>query len=66
MTTITYEFDNQADLDDALGSLWERLGLSGEVAVRPLPEGAFRLEIVTEKALRPATLEKLRGRRIQD
>jgi hypothetical protein len=66
MTTITYEFDNQADLDDALAHLWDRLAISGEVSVRPLAEGAFRLEIVAEKTLRPATLEKLRGRRIDE
>jgi hypothetical protein len=66
MTTVTYEFDNEADLRDALAHLWDRLGISGEVSVRPLPEGAFRLEIVAEKALRPATLEKLRGRRIEE
>jgi hypothetical protein len=65
MTTVTYEFDREADLNDALVHLWDRLGMSGEVSVRPLGEGTFRLEIVAEKTLRPATLEKLRGRRIE-
>ena len=66
MTTVTYEFDNEADLNDALAHLWDRLGISGEVSVRPLGEGSFRMEIVAEKTLRPATLEKLRGRRIEE
>ncbi len=66
MTTVTYEFDSEADLNDALTHLWDRLGISGEVNVRPLGDGAYRMEIVAEKTLRPATLEKLRGRRIEE
>jgi hypothetical protein len=66
MTTIVYEFDSQAELEQVLTHLWDRLAIGGEVVVHPLPEGTFRLEIVTEKPLRPATLEKLPGRRVAE
>jgi hypothetical protein len=66
MQTLTLEFDSQADLDDATRHLWDRLGVTGELVAKPLPDGRWRLQVVSEKPLRGPTLEKLRGRRVED
>jgi hypothetical protein len=60
------EFDRLQDLEEAERHLWERLGVTGEIACRPLPDGRWRMDVVSEKPLRGATLEKLKGRVVEE
>lgn len=66
MQTFSLEFDTSADLDEGIRHLWDRLAVTGELMAKPLPEGRWRLQVVSEKPVRAATLEKLRGRRVED
>ncbi len=66
MTTFALEFDSVEDLEEARRHLWERLAVTGELIARPLADGGWRLDVVSEKPLRGPTLEKLKGRRVED
>jgi hypothetical protein len=60
--TVVWEFETRRELDEAVRHLWDRLDISGELSVQRLPEGRWRLELVSERNLRSATLEKVGGR----
>jgi len=62
MQTVVLEFSDRQALEEAVRHLWERLQVSGELVTSPTAEGRWRLEIVSERPLRSATLEKLGGR----
>ena len=66
MQSIVLEFDSQRALDEAVAHVWDKLGVTGELASQRLPEGRFRLEIISEKPLRGSTLEKVGGRVVED
>jgi hypothetical protein len=66
MTTFTLEFDNASDVEEAIHHLWERLALTGELSTKAVADGHWRLQVVTEKPLRPQTLEKVKGRRVDE
>ncbi len=62
MQSVVLEFENERALQEALVHIWERLGVSGELMTQRMPEGHFRMEVVSEKPIRGATLEKIGGR----
>jgi hypothetical protein len=66
MQSIVLEFDTEAEMEDALRHVWEKLAVSGEAVAQQLPEGGFRLEIVSEKPIKANTLDKLGGRQVKD
>ena len=66
MQSIVLEFDNRRALDEAIAHVWDRLAVTGELSTQRLPEGRFRLEIVSEKPLRGSTLEKVGGRVVEE
>lgn len=66
MQSVTLEFEDERALEEAITHVWEKLGVTGEVMRQKLPEGRFRLEIVSEKTLRRDTLEKMGGRMVED
>ena len=66
MTTFSMEFDTVEDMEEARRHLWDRLAVTGELYAHPLPDGGWRLDVVSEKPLRAPTLEKLKGRRVED
>ncbi len=66
MQSVVLEFDSRRGLDDAVTHLWDQVGMSGELVSQRLPEGRYRLEIVSEKPLRGPTLEKAGGRVVAD
>lgn len=65
MQAVILEFENEKALNEAVDHLWNKLGTTGELNVKPLGGSAWRLEIVSEKGLRPNTLENVQGRRIE-
>ncbi len=66
MQSVVLEFEDERALDAAITQVWEKLAVTGELLRQRLPEGRFRLEIVSEKNLRRDALEKLGGRLIED
>lgn len=65
METLAFEFDTEKELRDTVKKLWEGLNVTGELAVRPLNGGRWRLEVTPEKELRESTLEKLSPYRVE-
>jgi hypothetical protein len=49
-------------LEEALTRIWDKLQVRGEMQVRPL-DGRFRIDVISERDLTPAQLEKLPGKR---
>jgi hypothetical protein len=52
----------ESGLQEALDRLWDKLQVRGEVMARPM-DGKFRLDIISERDLTSAQLEKLPGKR---
>lgn len=65
MQYLVFEFDTKKDLDDTTVKLWNQYGVSGEMAIRPLGNGRWRLELNTEKDIRESTLEKFTAYRVE-
>lgn len=65
MKVLAFEFESEKELRDTVKKLWESLGVTGELAVRPLADGRWRLEINSEKEIRDATLEKFAQYRVE-
>lgn len=65
MQLITLEFEDEQAAERAVEHLWERLGLTGEISLKPQPGGGWRVEISSEKPLRASTLEKIGGRLVE-
>lgn len=65
MQNLDFEFDSEKELRDVVKKLWDGLGVSGEMAIRPLGNGRWRLELHSEKELRDSTLEKFAPYRVE-
>lgn len=61
MQSYTFEFENEHDLRETAGKLLDDLDVTGEVNIRPLGDGRWRMEVNSERELREATLSKLKG-----
>lgn len=66
MQSVVLEFETEAAMQDALRHVWDKLAVSGEAIAQQLPEGGFRLEIVSERPLKANTLDKLGGKQVKD
>ena len=64
MQQVILDFDTEQDLREAAKKLWDGYKVTGEMAIRPLGNGRWRLELSSEKELRDSTLEKLNGKRL--
>ena len=64
MQQVILDFDTEQDLREAAKKLWDGYKVTGEMAIRPLGNGRWRLELSSEKELRESTLEKLNGKRV--
>lgn len=62
VVTYTFEFQSEDDLDETIEVLLKKYGVTGELHVRPLDSGRWRLSVHSEKKLRDSVLEKLKGR----
>jgi hypothetical protein len=49
-------------LDAAIDQIWNRLKVRGELQVRPM-DGKFRIDVISERDLSAAQLDKLPGKR---
>lgn len=65
MNSLVMEFDDEKHLQEAIDHLWKKLKISGELNVRMLGKGGWRLELLSEKPVRAATVEKLEGRMVE-
>lgn len=65
MHLLVMEFDNDKHLQEAIDHLWKKLKISGELNVRALGKGGWRLELLAEKPVRAVTIEKLQGRVVE-
>lgn len=64
MQTLTWEFDSQDELRAAAHKLWDEMKVTGEMSIRPIGDGRWRLELHSEKDVRESALEKIPGKRI--
>lgn len=64
MQVISFEFDSERDLQDATKKLWEDLKVTGEMQIKPIGNGRWRIDLNSEKDLRESTLEKFPGKRV--
>lgn len=62
MQSVVLEFDDERALDEAIAHIWDKLAVFGELVRQRLPEGTFRLEVISEKPLQRSSLEKVGGR----
>jgi hypothetical protein len=65
MQHLIFEFQDEAQMRATVQRLWEGIGVSGELSVRPIKEGKWRCEIYTEKELKEAQLEKFTEFRVE-
>ncbi|HEY8348050.1 MAG TPA: hypothetical protein VIL07_12415 [Symbiobacteriaceae bacterium] len=65
METLTFEFESEKELRDVVKKLWDNIGVTGELAIRPLGGGRWRMELTPERELRSSTLEKLAPYRVE-
>ncbi len=63
MHSFAFEFENEADLRETAKKLMDDLDVTGEINIKPLGEGRWRMEVNSERELRESTLEKLKGYR---
>lgn len=65
MQSLAFEFDSEKDMREIVKKLWDHHNVSGEMAIRPLANGRWRLDITAEKEVRDSTLEKLAQYRVE-
>jgi hypothetical protein len=65
MQHLVFEFTDEQQLRTTVQKLWEGIGVSGELSIRPLKDGKWRCEIYTEKELRESQLEKFAEFRVE-
>lgn len=64
MYFCTIEYATEEEVHRAADHLWCKLQVTGEVSVKPTPDGRWYLEVASEKDLTAQTLEKLGGVRL--
>lgn len=65
IVSVALEFDDEAALRAAVDRLWNKNGITGEIEIQRLENGRWRLDVHSEKPLRPNTLESLGGRQVK-
>ncbi|MBP2017749.1 hypothetical protein J2Z79_001134 [Symbiobacterium terraclitae] len=65
MQYLVFEFPTEKEMRDTVKKLWDGYNVSGEMMIRPLSGGKWRVEVHTEKELRESTLEKFADYRIE-
>jgi ferredoxin-NADP reductase len=62
MQHFSLTVDTEDQVREVMERLWNHLRIRGEVQIRPL-DGKFRLDVISERDLTPAQLERLPGKR---
>jgi len=65
MQYLVFEFDNEATAREVADKLWKQHNVSGELSLRPVSGGRWRMEITSETDLRESTLEKYAAYRVE-
>lgn len=65
MQYLVFEFPSEKEMRDTVKKLWDGYNVSGEMSIKPLGGGKWRVEMYTEKELRESTLEKFADYRIE-
>ncbi|MEW6723478.1 MAG: hypothetical protein AB1331_00960 [Bacillota bacterium] len=65
MYSLTVEFSSQTEIKGGLEGIWKRLGITGEIELRPADNGRWILEIHSERKIRESALKGLNGRIIE-
>ncbi|MCL6450141.1 MAG: hypothetical protein K6T75_02460 [Acetobacteraceae bacterium] len=60
MQSFTLEFEERGDLELVAARLWERLGITGEMELKRLEDGRWRVEVWAENGLPRGVLKGLR------
>lgn len=63
--SLALEFDDETALRQAVDKLWNKHGITGELELQRLATGRWRLDIHSEKPLRPNTIESLGGEQVK-
>jgi hypothetical protein len=62
MQHFSLTVDTEGQLQEAMARIWDKMGIRGEVQVRRL-DGKYRLDIISERDLTAAQMERLPGKR---
>lgn len=65
ITSFALEFPDEPTMRKAVDKLWGKHEISGELEIRPLDEGRWRLQVHSEKQIRESTIESLGGIRVK-
>lgn len=66
MQYLAFEFETEQEMKDTVKKLWEVMGVTGELAARPVANNRWRIELSSEKELRDSALEKFAKFRVED
>lgn len=58
MQHLIFEFATDREMKETVKILWEQHNVSGEMSIRPITGGRWRVEINSEKDIRESSLEK--------
>lgn len=62
MQSIAMEFESRDHLNEAVEKLWVAGKVTGELNVKPLSGGRWRLDLMSEEPIKDKMLEKLPGK----
>ncbi|MDF2631045.1 MAG: hypothetical protein K0R39_4876 [Symbiobacteriaceae bacterium] len=65
MQYLSFEFENEKEMRETVKKLWDTHNVSGELSIRPIANGRWRVEVTSEKDLRDSTLEKFAQYRVE-
>ena len=65
MQFLAFEFDNEEEMRATVKKLWDHHNVSGEMSIRPIANGKWRVDVTAEKELRDSSLEKLEKYRVE-
>lgn len=65
MQYLSFEFENEKDMRETVKKLWDVHNVSGELSIRPIGNGRWRVDVTSEKELRETTLEKFAQWRVE-
>lgn len=65
MQNLSFEFESEKEMRETVKKLWDTHNVSGEMAIRPIGNGRWRIDLTSEKELRDSTLEKFSQWRVE-
>ncbi|HLO04892.1 MAG TPA: hypothetical protein VK191_17425 [Symbiobacteriaceae bacterium] len=65
MQHLVFEFQDEQQMRTIVQRLWEGIGVSGELDVRPIKDGKWRCQIYSEKDLKESVLGQFAEFRVE-